>query len=128
MTNGVYFFIIFFLVFFNQLSKFLLFYQTILFFTSKECFSYFNVQQPSTLKRKSFCFVFTSSFKINTENEDIRKNLFHSILLNFETKVRFTLFNFFGARLENPKINKRGGGGRIFFSKKISEGGGGVLE
>ena len=126
MTNGVYFFIIFFLVFFNQLSKFLFFYQTILFFTSKECFSHFNVQQLSTLKRKSFCFVFTSSFKINIENEDIRKNLFHSILLNFETKVRFTLFNFFGARLENPKINKRGGVG-FFLKKKISEGGG-VLE
>ena len=27
---------------------------------------------------------FTSSFKNNIENENIRKNLFHSILLNFE--------------------------------------------
>ena len=32
------------------------------------------------------------------------------------TKVRFTLFNFFGARHENPKINKRGGS-QIFFQK-----------
>ena len=43
--QGFYFFIIFFLVFFNQLSKFLFFSQTILFFTSNECFSHFNVQQ-----------------------------------------------------------------------------------
>ena len=34
MTNGFYFFIIFFLVFFSQLSKFLFFCQIILFFTS----------------------------------------------------------------------------------------------
>ena len=47
-------------------------------------FSHFNVQQLSTLKHKSFCFVFTSSFKNNFENENIRKNHFHSILLNFE--------------------------------------------
>ena len=49
-----------------------------------ECFSHFNVQQLSSLKHKSFCFVFTSSFKNNIENENIRKNLFHSILLNSE--------------------------------------------
>ena len=126
MTNGFNFFIIFFLVFFNQLSKFLFFCQTVLFFTSNECFSHFNFQQLSTLKHKSFCFVFTSSFKNNIEKENIRKNLFHSIS---NTKVRFTLFNFFfGARHENPKINKRGGGGPnnsgrggwIFFQKKYA--------
>ena len=81
MTNGFYFFITFFLVFFNQLSKFFFLCQAILFFTSNECFSHSNVQQLSTLKHKSFCFVFTSSFKNNIENENviITKNLFNFI-------------------------------------------------
>ena len=130
MTNSFYSFIVFFLVFFNKLSKFLFFCQTIIFFTSNECFSHFNVQQPSTLKHKSFCFVFRSSSKNDIENESNRKNLFHSILLNFEYKVRFTMFNFFWSeRLENPKINKRGGlnnsGGVGFLFKKNKRGGGG---
>ena len=96
------------------------------FFLPKYTFLYtfLYVQQLSTLKRKSFCFVFTSSFKNNIENENIRKNLFHSILLNFEYQGTFyTVQFFFGARHENPKVNKRGGpnnsgGGRIFFFKK----------
>ena len=112
MTNGFYFFIIFFLAFFNQLSKFLFLCQTILFFTSNECFSHFNVQQLSTLKLKSFCFVFTSSFKNNIEK---RKHSEKSISFDFnEFRIlRYVLHCsiFFGARLENPKINKREGGG-----------------
>ena len=105
MTNSFYFSIVFFLVFFNQLSKFLFFCQTIIFFTCNECFSHFNVQQLSTLKHKSSCFVFTSSFENNIENESIQ---------NFEFRIlRYVLHSsvFFGARLENPKINKRGWGG-----------------
>ena len=43
--QGFYFFIIFFLVFFNHLSKFIFFCQTVLSFNSIECFSHFNVQQ-----------------------------------------------------------------------------------
>ena len=35
-------------------------------------------------QHKSFCFVFTSSIKNNIENENIGKNIFHSIFLNFE--------------------------------------------
>ena len=130
MTNVFYFFIKFFLVFFNQLSKFLFFCQTILFFTSNECFSHFNVQQLSAHKHKSFCFVFTSSFKNNIEKENIRKNLFHSILLNFGTFYTGTFYTvqyFLERNLKFQKlINKRGvlitagrgGGGRIFFQKK----------
>ena len=90
MTNGFYFFIIFFLVFFNQLSKFLFFWQTILFFTSNECFSHFNVQQVSTLKHMSFCFVFTSSFKNNIEKHSEKSIFFQK------------------------KLSGGGGGGRLF--------------
>ena len=110
MTNSFYFFIVFFLAFFNQLSKFLFFCQTIVFFTSNECFSHFNVQQLSTLKHKSFCFVFTSPLKNNTENESIPKNLFDFIEFRI---LRYVLHCsiFFGARLENLKINKGGGRG-----------------
>ena len=125
MTNSFYPFIIFFLVFFNQLSKFLFFCQTIIFFTSNECFSHFNVLQLSTLKHKSFCFVFTNSFKNNIENESIRKNLIHSILLNLEYYGTFYSVQFFLER--DLKIhNKRGvlvtAKGLDFFSKRISFG------
>ena len=110
MTNSFYFFIVFFLAFLNQLSKFLFFCQTIVFFTSNECFSHFNVQQLSTLKHKSFCFVFTNPLKNNTENESIPKNLFDFIEFRI---LRYVLHCsiFFGARLENLKINKGGGRG-----------------
>ena len=107
----------------NSPSSFF-FCQTILSLTSNKCFSHFNVQQLSNLKHKSFCFVFTSSFKNNIENENIRKNLFHSILLNYVLHCSI----FFGARLEIPKTNKRGvlitaggrgeGGHWIFFQEK----------
>ena len=66
---------------------------------------------------------FTSSFKKNIENE---KNSKKSISFDFiESRIlRYVLHCsiFFGARLENPKINKRvipnnSGGGPIFFQK-----------
>ena len=112
MTNDFHFFIIFFLVFFNQLSKFLFFCQTILFYTSNECFSHFNVQQLSTLKHKSFCFVFTSSFKNNIENENIRKK---SISFDF-IEFRILRSEFFFS-----KKKKAGGGGRLFGTLEYDE-------
>ena len=55
----------------------------------------------------------------NNEHENIRKNPFHSILLDFEYYGTFY-------RLENPKTNNSreyvGGRARLFFSKKISGG------
>ena len=56
----------------------------------------------------------------NNEHENIRKNPFHSILLDFEYYGTFY-------RLENPKTNNsrewvEGGGGVGFFSKKNKRG------
>ena len=125
MTNGFYFFIILFLVFFNQFSKFL--------FTSKLYFSlpltnvfpHFNFQQLSTLK-PSFCFVFTSSFKNIIENENENgKIYFIRFYWISNTKVRFTLLNFYlerGMKIQRL-ISGGGGGDGFFFSKKISGGG-----
>ena len=49
---------------------------------------------------KSFCFVSTSSFKNNIENENIEFRILRYVL---------HCSGFFGARSENPKINKRAG-------------------
>ena len=90
MTNSFYCFIVFFLVFFNQLSKFLFFCQTIIFFTSNECFSHFNVQQLRTLKHKSFCFVWQALLKITLKTKAFRKIYFARFYWISNTKVRFT--------------------------------------
>ena len=85
----------------------------------------------ATLKPKSYCFVFTSSFKNNDENKNIRKNLFHSILLNFEYQGTFYTVQVFldrdlkiqklisGRRRGGDPNNNRGVG---FFFQKIKRG------
>ena len=137
-SQSFYFFIIFFLVFFNQLSNFLFFCQAILFFTSNECFSHFNVQQ--LLSNRSHVILFSQVYlKITFKTKTFEKKSISFDFIEFRI-LRYVLHCsiFFGARLENPKINKRGcpnnsggegegEGGRIsFFKKKIGERGDGV--
>ena len=114
---------------YHRLMKNLYFIFRLLFFTSNECFSHFNVQQ--LLSNISHFVLFSQAhLKITLKRKHSKK----SISLNFiEFRILRSVLhcsNFFGARLEYPKtnewwglINSRGVG---FFFPKNKRGGGGV--
>ena len=92
---------------YHRLMKNLYFIFRLLFFTSNECFSHFNVQQ--LLSNLSHFVLFSQAhLKITLKTKTFEKICFIRFYWISNTKVRFTLYKFFGARLENPKINKRG--------------------
>ena len=100
--QGIDFFIMFFLVFFNQLSKFLFFCQTILFFTSNECFSYFNVQQ--LLSNISHFVLFSQAhLKITLKTKTFEKIYFIRFYWMSNTRVCFTPFKVFWSKTWKSK-------------------------
>ena len=115
--QGFYFFIIFFLVFFNQLSKFLFFWQTTLIFTSNKCFFHFNVQQLLS-NISDFVLFSQGHLKIRLKAKTFEKICFTLFYWISNTKEHFTLFFFWGG----------GGvlitaGGQIFLFKKNKQRG-----
>ena len=80
----------------------------LLFFTSNECFSHFSVQQLLSYLRH-FALFSQAHLKITLKTKTFEKIYFIRFYGISNTTVRFTLFKIFGARFENPKINKQGG-------------------
>ena len=88
-----------------------------------ECFSHFNVQQlPSNLSH--FALFSQANLKITLKTQIFEKSISFDFI---ELRILRCVLHcsiFFGARLENPKINKRGvlitagEGGLNFFQKK----------
>ena len=91
----------------------------LLFFTSNEYFSHFNVQQ--LLSNLSHFVLFSQThLKITMKTKTFEKIYFIRFYWISTTKVRFILFKLFW--IETITV-----GGWDFFSKKISGGGGGTF-
>ena len=106
---------------YHRLMKNLYFIFRLLFFISNECFSHFNVQQ--LLSNLSHFVLFSQAhLKITLKTKAISFDFIEFRMLRYLLHCSI----FFGARLENPKINKRGSGGGpnnsqgvgFFFQKK----------
>ena len=110
---------------YHRLMKNLNFIFTLLFFTSNECFSHFNVQQ--LLSNISYFVLFLQAYlKITLKTKTFEKSISFDFIEFRILRHVLRCSIFLETRYEDPKINKRGilitARGRIFFKKKINRG------
>ena len=104
---------------YHRLMKNLYFIFRLIFFTSNECFSHFNVHQLLS-KLSHFFQCSQAQLKIMLKTKTFSLDFTEFRILRYVLQCSV----FFRARLENPKINKRAGEflitamGSDFFSKK----------